>query len=337
MKLHLDSIGGFLLASAGAILMAQSAGAGTFTYTNRDLILCFRQTVGPDFTSPFNFEVNLGQAAQYYNAPPGSELPILQFTAAQLGAVFSTLDEMSWSVCGYVDPSDTGSPGLPADTLWVSAPRSDPAAPAAPWRWQSDNNQSQVASLIASILDGARLFSGTLLSNATFNTAAAVRIPVGNGYEFGAFIGDGGDYSGTFEGDTESLTPVDFVETGTVVSRSDLYELRPTTSRADNGTPGRYLGYFEFRPSGLMVFVAASNTPPPRPSLAIARSGNVNTISFDTVSSASYSLRFTNAAGLTAPLSNWPLSGTALSGDGTRKSMADTITDPDRFYVIQAQ
>ena len=66
-----------------------------------------------------------------------------------------------------------------------------------------------------------------------------------------------------------------------------------------------YVGYFELQLDGSMTFTreAASTTvaPPPAPMLSIARSGNVSSISFLSTNQATYTLLFTNTAGLTAP------------------------------------
>ena len=187
---------------------------------------------------------------------------------------------------------------------------------------------------MASIGSNARTFSGGFAPDPTNNTPTAVRIPAGNGQDYGTFIGAAGDYAGTFQGNVENTTPSTFA-TGSVGSRSDLYELRPSSS----GGTGTYLGYFELRPNGTAVFVrASSNTqPPPQPTVvAIGRTNNTSTIYFTTTNGASYNLRFTNSTGLQSPVSSWPAAPNVTTGDGTVKSVTDTTAEADRYYRIEA-
>jgi len=104
-----------------------------------------------------------------------------------------------------------------------------------------------------------------------------------------------------------------------------------------------YLGYFKFDLSTATPHLSftpsgAPNTGnPPSPTLGIVRAGNVNSISFTSASSATYTLYFTNSAGLTAPVSTWPAAAGTISGDGSIKTFNDTTTDLNRFYRVKAQ
>jgi hypothetical protein len=82
---------------------------------------------------------------------------------------------------------------------------------------------------------------------------------------------------------------------------------------------------------------AAASTAPAQVTLSIVRTNNVSTISFGSSSSVTYSLFYTNAAGLGAPVSNWPSLPGTISGDGTTKSFQDTTTDAARFYRVLEQ
>jgi hypothetical protein len=108
--------------------------------------------------------------------------------------------------------------------------------------------------------------------------------------------------------------------------------------------PYTYLGYFTmdlststpkftFMPSAAP---GTTNTPPPSPALSIARTSNVNTISFVTSNAVTYKLFFTNSSGLTAPVTNWPSLPGTITGDGTTKSFTDTTTDAGRVYRVGA-
>jgi hypothetical protein len=274
MKSRYSRVTKMLLACVSVASLIQDVYAAPFAYNYGDLILCCRKIGGTDdlgdprVTSAYSFEVNLGPASQFYNATSGSTVSLTpgQFSATQIAAVFGGLangglNDLYWSVSGYVDPSATGS-SFPAHTLWVTAPRLDPDVQADPWVRNSANNQANVDSTIRSILEGARLYSATIPPDANFNTATVVRVLNGTGdpgtsYDFGSFMGTSGDYSGTFQGDVENITSHTFDSDG-LPCRSDLYELLPTTSKSQNGTPGIYLGYFELNADGSLIFVAST-------------------------------------------------------------------------------
>lgn len=317
---------------AGSCSFLQDACANTpiFVYGNRDLLLSFRKTGAGASSS--DVEVNIGQASIYYSAVPGSTNIINQYSISQLTNAFDNLDNMSWSVGGCVPLNDTGNGSVPLKTLWVTAPRVDPAVQAAPWVRNGPTTQGTTASKMVSILQNASFYSGTVSANGMNNTASLVAVPVGSSHEYGFFMGAQGTYISTFQGDVENTTPSDFDSAGQP-SRSDLYELRPDTTATQ--PPGKYLGYFELRPTGTMVFVAATGAPA-APLLNVSVNSGVNTISFPTTVGATYTLYYTNAAGLFAPTTTWPFAATNITGDGTIKSFQDTSADANRFYRVKA-
>jgi hypothetical protein len=126
-----------------------------------------------------------------------------------------------------------------------------------------------------------------------------------------------------------------FDETG--ILYMDLYH----ATVASNYT---YMGYFTVDVSGgHLTFTpsGAPNTggPPPRPTLTFVKgavgSTFTNLISFPTANNATYTLYFTNAVGLTTPVSNWPTAG-SLIGDGTTRTFTNSSTDANRFYSVGA-
>jgi hypothetical protein len=54
------------------------------------------------------------------------------------------------------------------------------------------------------------------------------------------------------------------------------------------------------------------------------------------VSGAHYRLRLTDAAGLSAPVTNWATGTETLTGTGTELSLTDTAPEAARFYRIEA-
>jgi hypothetical protein len=316
-----------MLAAICASAALESARASTpiLVSTNRDLFLTFQESGANN-----DLEVDIGQASLYYNATPGSRINITQYSAAQLNTAFGNANNVTWAVGAAARVGDSGDPSVPVNTLWVTAPRTTPTSAAAPWVRNSSTFQANTASKIKTILDNASFYSGTVGANSVSNTPSAVLVPVGSDHEYGYFAGPLGNYGNTFQGDVQNTTPANFT-TGGVVSRSDLYELRPDSTGTQPA--GRYLGYFELGTNGTMVFVAGT-TGPTAPTLSIAASGGTQTISFPSVANATYTLFYTNSAGLTSPIHTWPSVSTNITGDGTVKSFQQTSTDPARFYVV---
>jgi hypothetical protein len=100
------------------------------------------------------------------------------------------------------------------------------------------------------------------------------------------------------------------------------------------------VGYFTLNPNGTMTFTRASVfAPQPRvPKIvSITRSANVSTIFFTTTNGTfTYTLYYTNSAGLTSSVTNWPASPSTLTGDGNTDHFSDTTTDANRFYRVSA-
>jgi hypothetical protein len=99
--------------------------------------------------------------------------------------------------------------------------------------------------------------------------------------------------------------------------------------------PPTLLGNFCLGTNGVLTF-ATSSIGPPAPTLEIARSGDVTTVSFLSTNSAAYTLYATNSAGLSAAIANWPVVG-MTNGNNSTISLSDTSTDPDRFYQVRVE
>jgi hypothetical protein len=327
MKLKLHVMAAVLLSLAAFSALVQSAHA-QFADTSRDLILTFREPSGL-----YVFEVDVGQASLYYGATPGSSIPITAYTStSQLMTLFSTVDGLSWSVGGCVpNAGDSGDPSKPRTTLWVTDPRSNPNAPATPWIRQSSYTQAGADSHIVAILINAQTWASSAVADSVTNTPTAVAIPSGDGDNASGSLGALGNYLGTFQGDLENTTPTNFDSAGSP-SRSDLYELQPGSGS------GTYLGYFELATDGSMTFYGPALTSTlPAPSLSASTDGAGNIfISFLTTTNSTYSLSYTNAAGLTAPVATWPTVSTNLTGDGTVKAFQQTISGAGAFYSVTA-
>jgi hypothetical protein len=341
-----------ILATATAWSCVQVASAQTFTYNLNDLILTLRKTGTHQENN--SVVVDIGQASNYLNTAIGSSITVTQFSSSQLvSGSFSSLNYLTWAVTGY-HPSGTTYPGYPAGTLWLTVPRTNNSVPTtAPTRLDT-GSQTIVKGKINSVWANASYISQQLGTSNQFNTPTLVREPIAtypnnilDVWMKGVIDPTQGTLNDTWPATEPNGGNVEFTTPGTFTNsaRCDLYEIRPLTDSQGNlivdphtGTngPAYYVGYFQFNSDGSMTFKRdATSTAPPAPQIvSVQRSGNTSTIYFTTANGPTYSLRFTNAAGLTAPVSNWPSSTTTLVGNGNTNSLSDTTTDPVRFYKV---
>lgn len=326
----------FLILLPAIFALIQGVQAQPFVYTGRDLLAGFRK-LSP-FSTPYELVVNIGQATNYNNLPPGTRITITQFTFNQLTNAFGDLNNLTWAVSGEARLGDGGATNIPINTIWVCNPRTDPQTQTTPYNRVGSASQIVPDGRIYSIANDAVSISRSTSSN-QYNTFTAVQENAGDTEALSTQMGPSGNYQNSFSKDVENTTPGSF----TTPTRSDFYELRPT-GNVDPHTglttgPGAYLGYFELDPDGTLTFTAAGGTvapPPPPPVLSIARSNLLNTVSFVSTNGAIYTLHFTNAAGLMSPLTNWPALANPLTGNGAIMSFQDSTSDPMRFYRVEA-
>lgn len=313
---------------ASLLLGSGAAVAAPFVYTPPDLLLVVRQT-----GNAFDLVVNLGKVTQFTAVPPGTSVPITALTTTQLSAAFPNLNDLSWSVTAANRPPV--DPAYPLQTIWATAPRLDAATAAPAWLRKGQFVQGNAASQISALGVNAALTS-SLLPGGPNNSATAVVLPISAAYPIAPVIGSDGNFAGTFQGRVESVTPSDFDTHPGIVSRADLIELAPGTSAAGTlNQPGRFLGYFEFKPDGSLTFVSPTSAPPAPTITGITRQGGTTTVSFNSVSGIQYRLRRTDASGLTTPIASWSLQGTT-PGTGSVASFQDTSADSIHFYAIEA-
>jgi len=321
MKRTWKILPGLALAAGSLMLLATAQGA-TFVYTPGDLLLGFRQ----DGASA-DYIVNLGPASTYTNLSIGSH--ITNANARLLTAAVPSANGLRWSVSGYIRPN------ISTATLWVTRARSDTNVQSTPWANQSAFTEGATGGQIAGIGSGAN--GNSSLHGTVNDTANSYVSPY---YDYTTQVKSQqaptdvrGTFKSTFQGDAETVTAGDFDSDTNNISRADLYAL-PSGS----GT-STYLGYFDLKPNGQIVYTAGPSTTVTltQPVITgIVRKGNITTVSFTTGSSGTYSLLFTNSVGLfTAPLS-WPVGGTTVSGNGSVQSLQDTTTETNRFYKVRA-
>lgn len=124
--------------------------------------------------------------------------------------------------------------------------------------------------------------------------------------------------------------------TETPASGSYTFAQDSATWYVQGSSGGATTNYFAFNSAGILMFtnlVVASGPPMPK-IVAVTRTSTTTTIYFTTTNSFTYSLYYTNSAGLTAPTANWAVSLTTLTGNGLTNSLTDTTADANRFYRI---
>lgn len=108
---------------------------------------------------------------------------------------------------------------------------------------------------------------------------------------------------------------------------------------ATNAAPAQ-IGTFTLSGSGTLTYNVYAGTAPAPSIVSVSHTNFITSVSFTTASgSYTYSLHYTNSAGLTAPVANWPKAATTVTGDGSVKTLTNTnaATDADRFYRIGVQ
>jgi hypothetical protein len=333
--------------SAGLLLgLAEGARAVPFVYNDQaDLFIGFRK-VNP-FTEANEAVVNIGSVSNYLNMAPGTTITnITQFTSSQLSPdTFSSLNHLTWSVFGMVD--DTVE-FFPADTIWVSNPRSNPATQSTPPPRADDSYMSNIPGNMRAIFGGAGVISGSS-SPGPDNTATFVKEVIANssGQNLSVYIaGSVNANLGTFQDswiNGNTLNPINCENStsgtftnNTTVSRSDLYQVIPNgyTDPYTGQTSGAsyYVGYFTFNTNGVMSFTRAGGSVVTPPVISISRSGTTNTISFTSQNGGTYTLFY--SSGLTTPTATWSSNAVTISGNGSGQSFQDITTGTNRFYRV---
>jgi hypothetical protein len=341
-----------VLIPAMAFLIITQAAQSQQAFTNHstgDLTLGFRKA--SPYTEAFDVVVNIGRATNFVNQAAGTTSNLTGFNTAQLvTGSFSTYDNLSWSV--FADAHNSGVPGYPSGTLWLTTPRDTFGVQSDPPDRALLSEQNVVVGKIESILNGAVDISGRLGASNTYNTTTLVREPLNTnsitqGENLANYIAGSDSTQGTF-GDAwydENSSPINVENvTGTnFISplQSDLYEIRPVgsldphTSMTDGSA--YYIGYFQLNTDGSMTFTrASSSTTPPAPVLTLTRFGNTSTISFTTTNGAVYTLYGTNISGLAKSVASWPVLGSTITGNGGTTNFTDTTTDAGRVYRVGA-
>jgi hypothetical protein len=324
-------------AVTAVILSSGMARAQFFLAAKGDLLAGFR-TPG---VGSYELVVNVGNITNFLAQPPGTVIPLNNFSPSQLSDAFSSYNNLQWSVSAtFTGPPNSTWSGFQLDTIWFTLPRFTPSVQTpAPLR-RSTTSQALVVSAISGISGGAFALSNRIGTTNADNNTFLVREPTGDQNDYSVFVEDPqnnliGDFGGNMPTAVENTTPASF--TSAVVS--DLYQSVPNGYLDPNiGAPttgsAYYVGYFTLNPDGTMTFTRA---PKPAPQIvSFLKVGTSTTTSFTTITGLTYTLYYTNSIGLRTSISNWPSSPTTISGNGLTNQLMDASSDPNRFYIIGA-
>ena len=295
--------------ASGALLMATlSLYAQSFTYTNADLLACFRIAGGAN-----DLVVDLGQVSAFESLPARSVTPLAKLSITQLADALPILDGVSWSVSATLRGNPNYAYAL--QTVWITSPRPDINTPGTVWQNAAQGTLAGTGSHIDAIGFNAAAYGNGPAS--ADNTSTGIVIPSSSSLSYTFQVGPWGQVDNTFQGNPENTTPVDFSTAG-LPSRSVLYRLEPDIYPHGAGT---LVGFFDFKPDGTMTFTAG----PPSERTTISKvtwNSGTATVWFPTINLVGYRLRYTDSAGLATPISTWNI-GNSLIGDGTTQFLQD--------------
>ena len=293
-----------------ALAILTSAAVGrvhAFDYKEKDLMLVFRKEGFKDV------EFNLGSVTNFLGKADGTMITVTNWDLALVqDTYFGSLDDVKF--------------------LLVSATATDDSL----WRvWLTDGDTS---TNVPTDISGSRM--SALRSKIEYVGNQAEALTGTNNIQ--SYVPDSSDpssytYIASEGGRLDAATvggaapvPVEGINPAT----NRFFELR--ISNASTKPPARLIGTFGLSAAGVLKFTAGAPEMPLIPSHieSIARAGNQNTVSFTTISGATYRLRYTSVLG---PLvTAWTILPTTVAGDGSVKTLADTTTDAQRFYAVEA-
>lgn len=220
--------------------------------------------------------------------------------AASLSTAGMTVDAASWGVIGSIKIGSTGY-------AWSTVPVGNPTP-----------------ALLVSTPGWAGLYQPTKSIYQNFSTAGAGQSLLIS-------------YANENSWNTQTINPVnseDYVNAygNPNVSGATAASLYETV--ANNSAPV-LIGSFTLNESGVLTYNVTPSVATPQ-IVGISRQGNVSTVSFTTANGPTYTLYYTNASGLTAPVATWPSVTTTVAGNGLTNSIPDTTTDAIRFYRVGA-
>lgn len=243
-----------LAATVAGSCLSWNASAQTFAYNAGDLLLGFRSS-----GSSSNVVVDIGASSTYITAT--SAFTVSGFTAGQVTGTLGSLNNLYFSVFGDVNGNNLSSSGLPLNTLWLTAPRSDAATQTDPLHSKSSTAQGTARSFLDGIANGAQATTlGAIALSATVAVMPGSMNNSGNlSYNQGIaspLNNTIGNIHGNWSQSIEQLTPAGF-DSGSTSLVLDLYQYNPGTANL-----GQYLGNFSLGADGGLLFTPVAVPEP---------------------------------------------------------------------------
>jgi hypothetical protein len=316
------------LALAGLAILTPlgSAVAQTVTAQLGDLVLGVYATNNPDIV----LEVDLGSVSNFYNAAPGSTIPLPGLSVNDLsdsfGSDWYTHSDLFWGAVAS-DGRYYGTPDGHASlaTLWATDPIGNPA-----FTCGSVYAQKQGSRVIEAMFEPT--YSGSLDgATATANSSTAAEIYYQNtGSYYLQDYNQAGVSFGFFNPTVDNVGPTN----GQAVSA--LYELQPSNP---SGAAAKLLGNLILTQTGL-VFQAAVGTPAPLNILSITRSVNDITLTWTAPGGTTNRVQAVNTnnystsgfANISTQIFNSGIASTAVTNTYTDSFGA--TNRPARFYRV---
>jgi hypothetical protein len=259
--------------AAGLLLTAP---ARAITAVAGDLILGFRASGGQGAAT--NLEVNLGSAATYYGAAPGSSFVVTGLSTSDLVATYgggwASRSDLSFGIVGTTGATTVG--GVPARTIWASRAEDTPGTSSTPWLRGSVFTLQVPSGNISSLYSGA---PGSL-SNfpaAGSPTSALVSNSLSGSWTAQEDFTPGVSFR--YFNPSVLITMDDIPSTPAVYDGVngyavlDLFEVRPGTA----GAPATLVGAFGLNSNGQLVFSTSPSVfaPVPEPTVTLSALGGL--------------------------------------------------------------
>lgn len=332
-----------LLAMAATTQAQFNYNAGNLGTTPGDLLLCFR----PTLLTGENLVVDAGPVTGYLGLTAGTKITNNIASISGTNGTFLSkvgTNNVYWSALASARYNDG------TRQVWVTSPRTvTPNVPGTVWPVDAPSSEGLAAGQIDSI--GADAFNiATEGNNDGFTTTAVLEFAGGttgagsyfNSYEFQMDSSGNnlGNLGGKFWGlgsrkNVEQRTSPTFTSS-TYPSRSDFYELDSTNYVSGSTIPGKFVGVFDFLPTGQVVFTAGSAPVVlyPPPVLSIVSDGGQSSTTISTVTSVNGAIyTLLSSTDPTAPVATW----TKLSsqtGTGSSLTFNDAPSAVTVYYSV---